>query len=197
MNDRLTQQLDFLCEIDKLKTVFRRTNLISDQKRLENSAEHSWHLAMYVLILAEYANDKINLLNVLKMVLLHDLVEIYAGDTFVYDEQGAADKAQREAEAADKLFNLLPEDQALAFRKIWDEFEDNQTMDAKFAHSIDRLQPVMHNCKSDGGSWKRHGIVRSQVENKMQSVVNGSKVFADLVKTLLDDAVEKQMLPQQ
>ena len=193
-NKRLEQQINFLCEIDKLKTVFRRTNLIADKDRLENSAEHSWHLAMYVMLLAEHANGEINILRVLKMVLLHDLVEIDAGDTFCYDEKGNEDKEAREIKAAQRLFGLLPADQANEFKALWEEFEAGETMEAKFANSVDRLQPLLHNCMTGGGSWKRHNIVRPQIEKRMAPVAKGSKTLAELVEEMLDDAVAKEMI---
>ena len=152
---RLKQQLSFLYEIDKLKTVFRRTNLISEPDRLENSAEHSWHLAFYVMILAEYANAKVDVTKVIKMVLLHDVVEIDAGDTFCYDQEANSSKADKEQSAAERVFGLLPEDQRTEFLSLWKEFEAGESSDAKFAGSVDRLQPLLHNSLTGGGSWAR------------------------------------------
>lgn len=192
--DRLKQQLDFLYEIDKLKTIFRRTNLIADTERFENSAEHSWHLAFYVLILAEYANEKINLLRVIKMVLLHDLVEIDAGDTFCYDDAAHIGKEEREQAAAKRLFGLLPADQGKELIDLWQEFEAGDTADAKFAVSVDRLQPLLHNYVTGGGSWKRHAVKRNQVEMRMQPLGEGSRSLADFMNAILDDAVEKNIL---
>lgn len=191
---RLKQQLDFLCEIDKLKTIFRRTNLIADESRLENSAEHSWHLAFYAMILSEYANDKIDLLKVIKMVLLHDIVEIDAGDTFCYDEQANVDKSEREKLAAERLFNLLPADQSAEYLELWFEFEARETQEAKFACSVDRMQPLLHNYVTGGGSWKRHDIKRVQVEKRMQAVEGGASFFADLSNFILDDSVRLNIL---
>lgn len=191
---RLNQQLQFLYEIDKLKTVFRRTTLIADPDRFENSAEHSWHLAFYAIILAEYANEELNLLRVIKMVLLHDLVEIDAGDTFCYDEVGNLDKAEKEQQAAKRIYDLLPEDQGGELRVIWEEFEQGETAEAKFANSIDRLQPLLHNMLTGGGSWKQHNIIRAQVEKRMAPVINGSEFLAELVNDILDEAVAKKFL---
>lgn len=193
-NTRLQQQLNFLYEIDKLKTIFRRTNLISEPNRLENSAEHSWHLAFYVLILAEYANAKLDMLRVLKMVLLHDIIEIDAGDTFCYDLAAHDDKPEREQRAAQRLFGLLPEDQRAEFMALWEEFEERQTPEAKFAGSVDRLQPVLHNYISGGGSWKRHGISRGQVEHRMEPMKDGSLSLSELVRQVIDDAVMNGIL---
>ena len=176
-NDRLEKQLQFLHEIDKLKTIFRRTSLISEPERLENSAEHSWHLAFYVLILAEHANLDINLLRVMKMVLLHDIVEIDAGDTFCYDDDANESKAEREQKAAARLFGMLPMDQRDELMQLWQEFEAGETADAKFAVTVDRLQPLLHNCATGGGSWKRHGIKRTQVEARMKPIQDGSTLL--------------------
>ena len=192
--ERLQQQLQFLYEIDKLKTIFRRTNLIADKERFENTAEHSWHLAMYALVLGEHANAEVNVSRVVKMVLLHDLVEIDAGDTFCYDVEGNKSKEQREQQAADRIFGLLPDDQRTELRLLWEEFEAGETADAKFAVCIDRVHPLLNNYITGGGSWKRHGIVRSQVEDRMGPVIAGSTVMAELVNSILDDAVEKGML---
>lgn len=194
LKERMQQQLNFIHEIDKLKTVFRRTNLITEPDRLENSAEHSWHLAFYVLILAEYANAKIDLLRVLKMVLLHDIVEIDAGDTFCYDVQANLDKAEREQAAAKRIFGLLPDEQCAEFIGLWQEFEARETMDAKFAACIDHLQPLLHNYMTGGGSWKRHDIKLSQVENRMQPMPDGSVILSEIINAFVKKAVEEGML---
>ncbi len=194
IEQRLQQQLTFLYEIDKLKTIFRRTNLISEPERLENSAEHSWHLAFYVLILAEYTNAKIDLLRALKMVLLHDIVEIDAGDTFCYDAQANINKHEKEILAAERLFGLLPSEQGAEFMELWQEFEAGETAEAKFAVSVDRLQPLLHNYVTGGGSWKRHDIKREQVELRMKPIADGSHALADLMQIILDAAVDKKIL---
>lgn len=193
-NKRLMQQLNFLKEIDKLKTIFRRTNLIADPTRFENTAEHSWHLAMFAMVLTEYANTAVDQLKVIKMVLLHDVVEIDAGDTFCYDEEGRQDKHERELRAAERIFALLPDDQAVEIRALWDEFEAGETDEAKFAVCLDRLHPLLHNYTNGGGSWKRHHILRVQVEERMRPVVKGSELIAQFVNDLLDDAVANEML---
>ncbi len=194
MNEKLQQQLNFLYEIDKLKTIFRKTTLITEAERFENSAEHSWHLGLYAIILAEYANEQVNMLRVLKMTLLHDIVEIDAGDTFCYDIAAHKDKAQKEKEAAHRIFGLLPAPQKDELLELWKEFEEGATMDAKFAVSLDRLQPLLHNFVTGGGSWKRHHIERAQVEQRMAPVIQGSTVLAELVDYLLDEAVKRGML---
>ena len=141
--ERLKNQLTFIWEIDQLKNIFRQTYLL-DENRKENDAEHSWHIAMMAVILQEYANEDVDLLRIIKMMLIHDIVEIDAGDTYCYDEAGNESKRQRELEAADRLFNILPQDQAKEFRALWDEFEARETDEAKFARALDRLQPLHH-----------------------------------------------------
>lgn len=143
MGEKLHQQIEFLLEIDKLKQIFRQTYLL-DETRKENDAEHSWHFAMFAVLLCDYANEKVDLLKVVKMALIHDLVEIDAGDTFLYDEVGHADKAEREEKAAERLFGLLPSDVGEELHMLWIEFEAKETAEAKFAGSIDRLQPFLH-----------------------------------------------------
>jgi len=149
MPPRLLQQMQFVVEIDKLKRVLRQT-LLTDGSRRENSAEHSWHIALMAILLSEYATEPIDILRVVKMLLLHDLVEIDAGDTFCYDDRGHESKAEREMQAADRLFSLLPPDQASEFRALWDEFEAQETADAQFASTLDRLQPLLNNHQTQG-----------------------------------------------
>lgn len=169
MPSRLGHQLAFLVEIDRLKGVLRRT-LLCDQSRHENSAEHSWHLAMAAVVLSEYAGQSVDLGRVIRMALVHDLVEIDAGDTFAYDVSANADRAEREQAAADRLFGLLPREQSAELRGLWEEFEAQQTPDARFAVALDRLQPLLNNHHSNGGSWRVHGITREQVLRRMRPI---------------------------
>ncbi|MGB3492398.1 MAG: HD domain-containing protein [Elainellaceae cyanobacterium] len=169
---RLNQQLQFIIEIDRLKGILRQTLLI-DQSRRENSAEHSWHIALMATLMADYAPESVDVLRVMKMLLIHDLVEIDAGDTFCYDEQGNLNKAERESAAADRLFGLLPSDQGHELRALWDEFELRQTPEARFATALDRIQPFLHNQQTQGGTWRQHGISRSQVMQRMAPVKDG------------------------
>lgn len=185
---RLTQQIQFIIEIDQLKQVLRQT-LLNDGSRRENSAEHSWHLAMMVIVLAEYAPQGVDLLNAIKMVLIHDLVEIDAGDTFCYDVQGNESKAQREAQAALRLFGLLPADQASELRSLWEEFEAQQTPTAKFAAALDRIQPLLHNQQNRGGTWLIHGITRDQVMKRMAPVETGAPELWLFVQQVIEDCV--------
>lgn len=190
---RLNQQLQFVVEIDKLKHVLRQTLLI-DQSRRENDAEHSWHLAMMAIVLSEYAAQEVDLVRVLKMVLIHDLVEIDAGDTFCYDEQGIATQADRERQAADRIFGLLPSDQEAELRSLWEEFEEKQSSDASFAAAIDRIQPVLHNYYTQGGTWKKAGVTADKVRKRIAPIAQAAPVLAQFIDELIQDAIEKGYL---
>jgi len=184
LSTRLTQQMQFIVEIDRLKTVLRQT-LLTDQSRQENSAEHSWHLALMAVLLLEYAPESVNLLRVIKMVLIHDLVEIDAGDTFCYDVQGNLDKAWREEQAANRLFELLPADQALELRSLWEEFEVRESADARFAAALDRLQPFLNNWQTEGGTWRMHGITSDRVLQRMAPIQDSTpELWAFVQQTL-------------
>ena len=163
----------FLLEIDKAKSVFRQTP-VSDASRKENDAEHSWHLAIMALLLGDYANEKVNVSRVMEMVLIHDLVEIYAGDTYAYDEIGKTTQREREVNAADRLYALLPEKHRERLRSLWDEFEEEATPEAKFAHALDHVQPTMLNHATNGVSWKEHGVCMSQVLDRNRKTPEGS-----------------------
>ena len=186
---RLKRQIRFIREVDKLKRIERQT-LLTDASRQENDAEHSWHLAVMALLLGEYSADSaIDLLHVVRMVLIHDLVEIDAGDTFCYDTAGYADKAERETAAADRLFNLLPPDQAAEFRALWDEFEAGESPESRFANALDRLQPLINNVLTAGRMWKRHGIVKSQVIQRTCKIADGAPDLWRFARELIDAAV--------
>jgi len=192
-NIRFEQQIEFILEMDKLKSVFRRSYVLGTDRK-ENDSEHSWHLAMMAIVLSEYANSDINILRVLKMVLIHDIVEIDAGDTFCYDEKGAIDKPEREKAAAKRLFGLLPVEQEKEFIDIWEEFEEGLTSDSMFAKSLDRLMPLLHNYYSKGKAWKEHGIKQDQVLNKNKHIADGSKELWEFARSIIDKAVEKKYL---
>ncbi len=195
MAARLEQQIEFILEIDRLKTVLRRT-VLTDGSRHENSAEHSWHLAVMALLLAEHANETVDLLRVLKMVLVHDLVEIDAGDTFCYDPEANRDREEREQRAADRIFALLPSDQAAELRSFWEEFEARQTNDARFAAALDRMQPMLANLRTRGHSWRQHGIVKEQIVARNSPMADGSRRLWDRMSALLDQAVADGLLRQ-
>lgn len=189
--DRLKKQIEFIIEIDKLKQVFRRS-YITDGSRRENDTEHSWHLAVMVTLLSEYAAEPIDLLRTLKMVLIHDIVEVDAGDTIVYDT-GAREQVEKvEQAAADRLFGMLPEDQATEFRALWDEFEARATPEAKFARALDRLQPIMLNYANHGGPWREYKVTADRVMDlNLPILADGSPTLEQLVHDLLLDAREK------
>jgi len=194
INQRFKKQIEFIREIDKLKQIFRRT-ILMDGSRTENDAEHSWHLAVMAIVLSEYTAEKnLDLSHVIKMVLIHDLVEIDAGDTYLYDEQAAQDKAQREQKAADRIFALLPDDQAQEFRKLWEEFEGRRTPEAKFAATLDRFQPLLHNYETEGKSWKQHGITSDKVFQRGQYMQEGSPTLWEYAQTLIQRAAQQGYL---
>jgi putative hydrolases of HD superfamily len=192
-NERLIRQMHFLVEMDKLKMVLRRTFVIGAD-RYENSAEHSWQLPLAAMILAEYADKALDLCHVLKMLLVHDIIEIDAGDTYCYDEQGALDKAERESRAAERIFGLLPADQAMEIHGLWAEFEAGETSEAQFANAVDRLMPLLHNYYTQGRSWQDHGISSDQVMERNAHVGEASETLGALVRTIVDDAVARGYL---
>lgn len=192
---RLQAQFRFLLEADKLKEIFRQS-LCTQSRRNENDAEHSWHLTLLVIVLAEHSNvPDIDVLKVLKMLIIHDLVEIDAGDTFAYDTARMADQHEREARAADRIFGLLPPDQTAAFRALWDEFEARETAEARFAAAIDRLQPVLLNCATEGAAWNRNGVTADRVLARNQHIADGSNALWDYARTLIQTAVQSGHLP--
>ena len=194
--DRFRQQIEFILEVDKLKNVLRKT-ILMDRSRRENSAEHSWHIALTVLILSEYVKDSaVDLFRVMKILLVHDLIEIDAGDTYCYDDQGRKDQAQREKNAADRIFNLLPADQATTLRELWDEFEERKTPESRFANALDRVQPFLHNYFTEGQIWRENNIKSGQVKSRMHPVDDGAPILWDYVSSLIDDGVKKGFLAE-
>jgi putative hydrolases of HD superfamily len=191
---RLEQQLAFAIEIDKLKEVLRQTRLLTNERR-ENSAEHSWHIALLAILLAEYASESVDVLHVVKMLLIHDLVEIDAGDTFAYSAEPRAEQALREGLAAQRIFGLLPADQQTEFLALWDEFEASLTAEARFANALDRFMPFLHNFHGNGGTWRLFDVRYEQVLERMDPVRTGSPMLWDVVQALLDRAVEQGLLP--
>ena len=185
---RLSQQIQFVCELDKLKQVLRQTSLM-DGSRRENSAEHSWHIALMAIALSEYAAEPVNISHAVKLLLLHDVVEIDAGDTFCFDAQGNQDKAEREQRAAERLFGLLPSDLRHELQALWEEFETGETPEARFAKAMDCLQPFLHNLETEGGTWKKHGITRDRVFHRMQAVKRATPALWGFVETQVAEAV--------
>ena len=186
-NERLNAQLRFILEVDKLKRVLRQ-NLLVDGSRRENSAEHSWHLALSARTFAEYAPEGTDIDRAAEMLLIHDIVEIDAGDTFLFDPVNTETQDERERAAADRLFPLLPEDQAARARELWDEFEARLTPEARFARAVDRLAPMLANWHNEGGAWVRFGVTKAQVLEKVKLVSEGSEALGAYATALIDDA---------
>lgn len=191
---RLEKQFDFFREIDKEKFIERQTFLTGGERR-ENDAEHAWHMAIMTILLSEYANEKIDVLKTVTMLLIHDLVEIDAGDTYVYDEEARKTQREREMAAADRIFALLPEDQQQKFRDLWEEFEAWETPESKFAHTMDCIQPLMLNNATEGKSWVEHGVRLSQVLKRNEKTAEGSEILYDYVyRNFITPNVEKGKL---
>ncbi len=187
-NERLDQQLKFSAEIDKMTGIIRRTSLI-DKSRRENDAEHSWHIATMAMLFEEYAKEPVNVPRAVEMCVVHDLIEIYAGDTFAYDVKANEDKADREKEAADKLFSQLPKEQGKMIRNLWEEFDAMETPDAKYAACMDRLQPFMHNSLTDGFTWVESGTNRKVVEKRMAVIKDFMPEVYEWIEANIDRAI--------
>jgi putative hydrolases of HD superfamily len=192
ITNNLVQQFAFITEIDKIKSIFRKSRTFTGEK-YENDAEHSWHICVMAMVLAEYANEKIDILKVIKMLLVHDIVEIDAGDTFLYAEN-RDDVFETEKAAAERIFGLLPDSQFREFMDLWLEFEAKETAEAKYAGSIDRLQPMLANCINQGDAWTENGVKAEQVYIKNQVIENGSKALWGYAKAELDKAMENGYL---
>lgn len=190
---RLEQQLTFLIELDQMKNVLRQT-LLADGSRRESDAEHSWHLAMFAMVLAEHAEEPIDISRVIRMVLVHDLIEIYAGDTFCYDKKGNEDKARREAAAADRLYAMLPAEQGAEYRALWEEFDRMDTPDSRFAAALDRIQPLLNNYLTEGHTWKLGNVKSAQVYERMDPVRTGFPKAWPVVEKIIRTSIEKGYL---
>ena len=191
--DHLLNQIEFIREIDKLKYIFRKTKLINSD-RPENDAEHSWHLAMMAIVLAGHANEPIDLEKVMKMVLIHDIVEIDSGDVFAYDTTKSHDNFDEELKAARRIFGILPEEQAEEFINLWIEFEEMKTPESKFARALDRLEPLLQNASNNGGTWREFDVKYDQVMEKKQVIKDGSEELWKFAENLIDESVEKGIL---
>ena len=193
-NARLKRQIEFILEIDRLKQVLRQT-VITDKSRQENSAEHSWHIALMTIILSEYAeNPQIDVFQVVKMLLIHDLVEIDAGDTFCYDNHARESQHERELAAANRIFNILPKDQARQLQALWEEFEARQTLNSRFANALDRLQPLINNYYTNGKAWKKHGVKRQQVVARNCRIEDGAPELWRYALKLIENAAVQGIL---
>ncbi|ELP9499223.1 MULTISPECIES: HD domain-containing protein [Vibrio harveyi group] len=192
--ERLEKQLALVTELDKLKSILRRTRVKSAEGRLENSGEHSWHVALMAILMEEHANAPVDICRVMKMLLIHDVVEIDAGDTFVYDTAASQEQAEKEIRAAERLFGMLPSDQEQELLALWHEFEAAQTDDAKYAKALDRLIPMLLNYHNNGQSWKEHGVSREQALTINKRIEFGSVTLWDKAKELIEEATEKGWL---
>ncbi len=194
---RLAQQLRFLLEIDQLKEI-RRQNYTLVGRRQETDAEHAWHVTIMAVLLAEHANTPVDLLRVVKMLLIHDLVEIDAGDTFAYDTAGAATQHEREARAADRLFPLLPTDQAAEYRALWDEFEARTTAEAKYAHAMDRVLPIFLNSATEGAAWRKHGVTADRVHARNRHAAEGcAALWAEAEQEIARAVAARHLAPSR
>jgi putative hydrolases of HD superfamily len=195
-NKDLLKQIEFIKEIDKLKYIQRKTKLLNSDRN-ENDAEHSWHLAVMALILSEHSNTNIDLLKVIKMVLIHDIVEIDAGDTFIYDTQKNHTNTEEELVAAKRIFGILPDEQATHLIEIWEEFEAGETAEAKFAKSMDRLEPLLQNTSNDGGTWREFDVPFETVYEKKKVIKKGSEAIWEYAEGVLTENVEKGILKKR
>lgn len=190
MDERLKKQLDFALEIDKEKNIFRQTHL-SGHGRNENDAEHAWHMAIMAYLLREYSNEPVDITRVMLMCLIHDVVEIDAGDTYAYDAEGLKTQKAREEAAKERIYSLLPEDQKKELAAVFDEFEESKTPESKFAHAMDNLQPLMLNNSNDGGDWREHGVSAKQVYGRQDRTKEGSEKLYEITEQIIKKHVEK------
>ena len=190
MDERLAKQIAFSLEIDKEKNIMRQTHL-SGHGRNENDAEHAWHMAIMAYLLREYANEKVDITKVMLMCLIHDIVEIDAGDTYAYDSEGLATQKEREDKAKERIFSLLPEDQKNELISLFDEFEKYETPEAKFAHSMDNFQPLILNNSNEGGDWKEHGVTSKQVYGRQSKTRLGSEKIYEITDQIVQENIRK------
>ena len=195
MDERLEKQLAFSLEIDKEKNIFRQTHL-SGHGRRENDAEHAWHMAIMAYLLREYANERVDILRVMLMCLIHDIVEIDAGDTYAYDAEGLKTQKEREDKAKERLFSLLPDDQRAELTALFDEFEAYETPEARYAHALDNLQPLILNNSNDGGDWREHGVTAETVYGRQRKTRLGSERLFEVTDRILQSNIKKGNLPE-
>ena len=196
MDERIAKQIAFALELDKEKSVFRQTHL-SGHGRNENDAEHAWHMAIMAYLLKEYSNEPVDIARVMIMCLIHDVVEIDAGDTYAYDSEGLATQKAREDAAKERIFSLLPEDQKEEFTAIFDEFEANGTAEAKFAHSMDNFQPLILNNSNGGGDWKEHNVTAKRVYGRQSKTKEGSEKIYEITDKIIQENIRKGSLPEE
>lgn len=193
INERLAKDIEFIVELDKMKSILRQTSIIGEDRR-EDDAQHSWHISVMAMILEEYTNEKVDVCKVIKMLLTHDLVEIFAGDTFCYDKVGNQDKKKREDSAAEKIFGMLDEDKGKELRALWDEFEEMKTPEAIFAASMDRLQPMLNNYHNNGGTWRKFNVAKEDIYKRIAPVKNSSDELWEFVEHMIEDAGKKGLI---
>lgn len=193
INERLAKDIEFIVELDKMKSILRQTSIIGEDRR-EDDAQHSWHISVMAMILEEYTNEKVDVCKVIKMLLTHDLVEIFAGDTFCYDKVGNQDKKEREDLAAEKIFGMLAEDKGKELRALWDEFEEMKTPEALFAASMDRLQPMLNNYHNNGGTWRKFNVAKEDIYKRIAPVKNSSDELWEFVEHMIEDAGKKGLI---
>lgn len=192
-SEKLKNQIAFVIEIDEMKRILRM-NLHADGSKRENDAEHSWHLAVMAMLLEEYCSEKVDIARVIKIALVHDLVEVYAGDTFAYDAKGYEDKDEREKMAADKLFGMLDDEQAAFFRALWDEFEEKSTPESRYANAVDRLQPLLLNYLTDGHTWKLGDVHAPQILKRMDIIRTATPELWHIVEGIIETSIKKGIL---
>lgn len=193
INERLAKDIEFIVELDKMKSILRQTSIIGEDRR-EDDAQHSWHISVMAMILEEYTNERVDVCKVIKMLLTHDLVEIFAGDTFCYDKVGNQDKKEREDLAAEKIFGMLAEDKGKELRALWDEFEEMKTPEALFAASMDRLQPMLNNYHNNGGTWRKFNVAKEDIYKRIAPVKNSSDELWEFVEHMIEDAGKKGLI---
>jgi putative hydrolase of HD superfamily len=196
MDNRILKDMEFIVELDRMKTILRQTSLITEDRR-EDDAQHSWHIAVMTMVLSDYSNEDIDVNKVIKMLLIHDLVELYAGDTFCYDQEGNKDKREREVRAAEKIFGMLQPEKGKEFRSLWDEFEEMETPEALFAASMDRLQPMLNNYYNGGGTWKKHGVAQKDIYKRISPVKDSSDRLWEFVEHMLEDAYNRGLIEKR
>ena len=193
ISSRLLKDIDFIVEIDNMKNIFRQTSVIGVDRK-ENDAEHSWHISLMAVVLEEYSNKDVDILKVIKMLLIHDLVELYAGDTFCYDEDAKRDKEKRELEAADKIYGMLEKDKGEELRALWDEFEAMESPEALFAASLDRIQPMLSNYHNNGGTWSKFNVPKEKIYERIAPVEKSSDELWEYMKYIVEDAERKGLI---
>ncbi len=196
ISKKLFQDIEFIVELDKMKSILRQTSLINEEKR-EDDAQHSWHISIMAMILEEYADEEVNLLKVIKMLLIHDLVEIYAGDTFCYDKESNGDKRERELAAAEKIFGMLDKEKEKELRSLWDEFEEMETPEALFAVAMDRLQPMLNNYYNNGGTWKKFNVAKADIYKRIGPVKDSSEDLWKYAEYMIEDSFEKGFIKKE